>query len=169
LPPGAGVQRRRSLLWPPEGEVRGAAALARREDLPLPANRVNSGANPTSGGRMRISQSDLGTALGVTIEENRIDASNAEELKSAVEELVDAGHATLVIDMSQVEFIDSRGLGTCIALMKLLEKRGALGLCGLQPNVRGVFRLTRLDRVFRIFPDLAAAAAAPITPTPPRA
>jgi len=118
---------------------------------------------------MRISQSDLGTALGVTIEENRIDASNAEELKSAVEELVDAGHATLVIDMSQVEFIDSRGLGTCIALMKLLEKRGALGLCGLQPNVRGVFRLTRLDRVFRIFPDLAAAAAAPITPTPPRA
>ncbi|MBF0482106.1 MAG: STAS domain-containing protein [Desulfovibrionaceae bacterium] len=118
---------------------------------------------------MLISQSDLGTALGVTIEENRIDASNAEEFKATVEALVAAGHAKLVIDMSKVEFIDSRGLGTCIALMKLVEKEGVLGLCGLQHNVLGVFRLTRLDRVFRIFPDLAAAAAAPLTPAPPRA
>jgi anti-sigma B factor antagonist len=118
---------------------------------------------------MHISQSDLGTALGVTIEENRIDASNAEEFQAAVAALVDEGHTALVIDMSKVEFIDSRGLGTCIALMKLLEKTGALGLCGLQPNVMGVFRLTRLDRVFRIFPNLAAAAAGPLTPSPPRA
>jgi anti-sigma B factor antagonist len=118
---------------------------------------------------MLISERDLGSAYAVTVEEDRIDASNAEAFSTAVEAIVEAGHTTLILDLSKVVFIDSRALGACITLFKLMEKKGALCLCGLQPNVMGVFRLTRLDRVFRIFPDQAAALAAPIAPATPRA
>ncbi len=56
-----------------------------------------------------------------------------------------------VLDLGEVEFIDSSGLGAAIALLKRVAERGGdLKLCGMNRRVRMVFEITRAHRVFDI-------------------
>lgn len=66
----------------------------------------------------------------------------------------------VVLDLSDVTFLDSSGLGALVAAMKLIAPQ-RLDLAGLTPNVARVFRLTRMDTVFVIHPTAAEAAGAP--------
>ena len=59
-----------------------------------------------------------------------------------------------MLDLSQVTFVDSSGLGAIVAAMKHLEAGRRLDLAGLTPDVAKVFRLTRMDTIFTIHPDL---------------
>jgi anti-sigma B factor antagonist len=67
----------------------------------------------------------------------------------------------LVVDLSQVTYIDSAGLAALIQAMQKMEAYdGKFLLAGLQETVRSIFEISRLDQVFRIFPDTDAALAA---------
>lgn len=96
-----------------------------------------------------------GTAdqLVVQVMEDRIDAASAISFKDRMRELVARGTGVVVLDLSQVRFLDSSGLGAVVAVMKLLSPR-RLELAGLTPTVEKVFRLTRMDSVFVIHPSL---------------
>ena len=99
---------------------------------------------------MNISTQELGDALVVTMEEQRLDAAVALSFKEAVREaLVQPGNP-VILDMSRVDFLDSSGLGAVVAVMKLLGSDRRLELSGLTPNVAKVFRLTRMDTVFTL-------------------
>ena len=64
----------------------------------------------------------------------------------------------VVLDLSQVSFIPSLGLGTLVMLMRNLKKNGQrLLLVGVQPEVRTVFAITRLDKLFEMHANLEAA------------
>jgi anti-sigma B factor antagonist len=78
----------------------------------------------------------------------RLDVSGAPTLKEAVGEAVKNGKPRLVIDLEGVSFVDSTGLGSVIAALKLVRSsKGDLRLAA--PNqVRVVLELTTLDRVF---------------------
>ncbi|MBU0504713.1 MAG: STAS domain-containing protein [bacterium] len=71
------------------------------------------------------------------------------------DKLVTASHAhenDVVLDFSQVTFIDSSCLGTLVSLAKnLRENKGDIKLSNLRDDVRSIFQITRLDRVFEIF------------------
>lgn len=57
-----------------------------------------------------------------------------------------------VLDMSQLQFVDSSGLGAILSCLRELNKRdGDLSLCGLTKPVRTLFELVRMHRVFEIF------------------
>jgi anti-sigma B factor antagonist len=57
-----------------------------------------------------------------------------------------------VIDMEQVEFMDSAGLGTLIAVFKRVSERGGdMKIAALQKKPRMVFEITRAYKVFEIF------------------
>jgi anti-anti-sigma factor len=65
--------------------------------------------------------------------------------------------ATLLVDLGQVEFIDSAGLMVLVAahsMAQRLNKR--ISLCSISYSVRMIFELTQLDRVFEIFDGHAA-------------
>ncbi len=66
------------------------------------------------------------------------------------------GDQAVLLDLSEVEFLDSSGLGAVVAARKLLGKRNQLALAGLQPAVEKVLRLTHMDRVFPIYPNADA-------------
>ncbi len=66
---------------------------------------------------------------------------------------------TVLLDMSEVEFLDSSGLGAVVAARKMLGSNRTLALAGLQPAVDKVMRLTHMDRVFPIYPDTEAFLA----------
>lgn len=100
----------------------------------------------------RINDVDLVKTTG------ELTASSSPELKAKLNSMIKAGKTTLLIDMSEVVFIDSSGLGALVAcLQRVSEAGGVLKIFGLQDHPRKVFFLTRLDRVFDIFDDREAA------------
>jgi anti-sigma B factor antagonist len=67
----------------------------------------------------------------------------------------------MVIDLSDVTYIDSAGLAALIQAMQKVEAYGGkFSLAGLQETVRSIFEISRLNQVFQIFPDTDAALAA---------
>lgn len=76
-----------------------------------------------------------------------LDYQGGGELRELLKTL--AAGQRIVLDLSQVPFIDSHGLLALISGQKAaLQQRGELVLSGVTPQVRRVLQLTRLDRVF---------------------
>ena len=102
---------------------------------------------------------DLNTKDNVTvfIIRGRLDAVAATQVKARLEILSEPDRK-MVIDMDQVEFIDSSGLGALIACLRRFRKiNGDIKLACLNSNVRQVFELTRAFRLFDIFDSSTAA------------
>lgn len=97
----------------------------------------------------------------VKVEETRIDAMVAIRFKDEMRAATQTESARVILDLSEVAFVDSSGLGAIVAAMKALGGTRRLDLSGLRPNVEKVFRLTRMDSVFHIYPDVEAALAGP--------
>ena len=90
-------------------------------------------------------------ALTVRVREPRLDASKALDFKEKMRELIQQGHRTILLNLGEVEFMDSSGLGALVSSLKMLGRGGKLALCEIQEPVRALLRTTRLDRVFPIF------------------
>lgn len=92
---------------------------------------------------------------GITVlfvREDRLDANNSEDLKSELRRLFEKGTKDLIIDLKEVLFIDSSGLGVLVSGYKNASTlHGTLKLSNLQTQVKSMFELTRLHRVFDIF------------------
>ena len=82
--------------------------------------------------------------------QRRIDASVADDFKHQMISLAKDGPRHLMVDISDVDFIDSSGLGAIIAALKQLGPEGELTVCGAQEPVLNLFKLTRMDRVFEM-------------------
>ena len=66
----------------------------------------------------------------------------------------------LVIDLQEVAYIDSSGIGMLVEIFRRVRAYGgSLRLCGLGERVLGVFEITKLDKFFRIYPGQAEALA----------
>ena len=64
---------------------------------------------------------------------------------------IEKGHNTFLIDLEGVDYIDSSGLGTLVAIHKrALQNGGSVVIKGLHGLVKDLFELTRLDKVFEI-------------------
>jgi len=87
----------------------------------------------------------------------RLDASVSAAFKEAIAREMGDEPCALIVDFSKVDFIDSSGLGTLVSLMKMMNGKGEMVLCALNPGIKNMFTLTRMDRIFRISADRAAA------------
>lgn len=101
---------------------------------------------------MQLETQEQGDIVIIHVKEERMDAHNSGTFKEQMLSLFDEGRCRLIIDLSTVRFVDSSGLGALVSGFKNASARdGNLKLCGLQPQVRSMFELTRLHRVFEIF------------------
>jgi len=108
---------------------------------------------------MNLNRQDYNDAILITVAEARIDATVAIQFKDKLRELTDGGPARVVLDLGQVQFLDSSGLGAVVGAMKQLGPDRKLELADLTPVVEKVMRLTRMDTVFTIHSDRSAALA----------
>jgi len=106
---------------------------------------------------MELTHKDLDGVRLITIAADRLDAAAAIRFKDDMRALTEDGPERILLDMSQVDFLDSSGLGAVVAAMKQLGGGRALELAGLTPTVGKVFSLTRMDTVFTIYPDVPSA------------
>lgn len=102
------------------------------------------------------------TDKGVTViaPSGRLDVAGAPALKTAIADAVKNGPSRLVIDMEGVSFVDSSGLGSVIAGLKMVRtSQGDLRLAAPNQQVRVVLELTTLDRVFPYYASVEEALA----------
>lgn len=90
-----------------------------------------------------------------------IDVYTAPKLRDRISELVADGNYNLVIDMENVDFLDSTGLGVLVGgLKKLRAHDGSMQLICTQERLLKIFRITQLAKVFAIYESQADALAA---------
>ncbi len=90
-----------------------------------------------------------------------VDLYVAGELRDRLAEATDAGTKTILLDFSDVTFVDSMGLGVLVGGMKRLRAAGGeLHLVVSTPEVQRILEMTRMDRVIPLHENLAAGLAA---------
>ncbi len=93
--------------------------------------------------------------------EGEIDLHVSPRISASLGAMINEKPKQVVVDLTNVSYIDSSGLAVLIEGMQNVEAYGGkFALAGLQANVRPIFEIARLDQVFRIFPDTDAALAA---------
>ena len=101
----------------------------------------------------------INTATVVALD-GEIDLIRSPQLRDELMALLNADVQHLVIDLSQVPFMDSSGVATLVEALQVQRRKDyKLVLCGMQTKVRSIFEISRLDMVFTIVDDAAAAAA----------
>jgi anti-sigma B factor antagonist len=95
----------------------------------------------------------------ILLKVRRLDASAAPGFKQAVLSVIESGESRLVLDLTEVVFIDSSGLGAMVSVLKALGGRGMFALCNASVGVLSLFRLTRMDKVFPILSSRDEAVA----------
>ncbi|HTZ08899.1 MAG TPA: STAS domain-containing protein [Acidimicrobiales bacterium] len=90
-----------------------------------------------------------------------VDLATAPRLAEHLEGLGESGATTVVVDLTEVRFVDSTALGVLVAAMKRLRAGGGdLRLVVTEPHLAKVFSITGLDDVFAIYPTTADAVSA---------
>jgi anti-sigma B factor antagonist len=91
-----------------------------------------------------------------------VDMNTSSDVRNAIAQIFkqeSSGMKALLIDLSQVRYMDSSGIATLIEGMQNCMKKGALlRLCELSPSVRDVFEMARLASVFEIYSTIGEAS-----------
>lgn len=98
---------------------------------------------------------------GVTVEalEGRVVlGEESTALREKVKSLLSGGKKKIVLNMADVSYIDSSGLGTLVAAHTSASTQGAtLKLCNLGVKFREILQVTKLMTVFEVYPTETAA------------
>jgi anti-anti-sigma factor len=83
-----------------------------------------------------------------------LDTDTAPQLETRINESIDSSVTTLILDMKDLEFLSSAGLGVIFMTMKELNNRqGKIMLINLQPQVQRVFEIIKALDGMNIFKD----------------
>lgn len=91
-----------------------------------------------------------------TLDEDNLNSLIAPDLKSEFVVLSNEGVENLILNLSNVEFVDSSGLSAILTANRLWKAIGSFVLTGIdQPNVKKLIEISRLDSVLTIVPTVA--------------
>jgi anti-sigma B factor antagonist len=89
-----------------------------------------------------------------------LDAANSQILRDHLVASIEGEGRVLVLDLADVDYIDSVGLGTLVSgLKRATERNTQLRLVCTKPQIHKVLSITGLIRVFEVYGDRAAALA----------
>jgi anti-sigma B factor antagonist len=108
---------------------------------------------------MNITERDE-NGIAVFVLEGRIDSEGAVTLDTTLLAGVEAGKHKMILDMAQVQYVNSAALRTLADVITTnREKGGDLKLAALSPKVKRVFQLVGFDRFSAIYSTVEAAIA----------
>ena len=100
----------------------------------------------------------VGNVTVVTPLINRLDSMCTLEFKKAMRRAISGSDGTMVLNMQEVEFLDSSGLGAVVAMAKVLGGDRKLEINNLNTMVAKVFDLSLMDQIFAIHETAPKAA-----------
>lgn len=90
-----------------------------------------------------------------------LDFDMAPQLKRCLMGRIDGGQRIIVVDLTEVGFVDSTAIGVLVGVLKRLElENGFLAVVCDNDNVRGIFELVGLDNIIPLFASYDEAVAA---------
>ncbi len=88
----------------------------------------------------------------------QLEGEQSRLFKDRIREVINGRSSWVIVDLKNVDFIDSSGLGALISALKMLRSNGGdLVLSSMSTQVRTVFEITRLLRVFEVHEDSDSA------------
>jgi anti-sigma B factor antagonist len=109
---------------------------------------------------MEIPVDNLDGVAVAAVPVDELDASNSTEFKRDITPVLQS-QTKLVLDLSQLRFVDSSGLGAMLSCLRQLSAKGGdLKLCAMSKQVRALFELVRMHRIFDIYPSKEEAVRA---------
>lgn len=104
---------------------------------------------------------DQNPELATITPEGEVDLNVSRDFQLALRQTIDQKPSKLVVDLSQVPYMDSSGVATLVDALQQARKIGSeLVICGMQPKVLSIFEITRLNDVFKIVKTLDEARLA---------
>jgi len=99
-------------------------------------------------------------SLAVLSLSGRLDLASGATLKEQVKRLTQSNTTQVHLNLSEVEFINSSGLGALVSIMKEIRlQKGRLTLSNLASYVQEIFEITQLSHIFEIYPTEEEAVA----------
>jgi anti-anti-sigma factor len=93
-----------------------------------------------------------GNTVIVLTPAGRLDITTAWQFRLKLQECIAKHSRHIVVNLAQVNFIDSSGLTSLVAGMRDADKvKGSFRICNVHPEAKLVFEVTMMDTVFEIF------------------
>lgn len=108
-------------------------------------------------GAFGVIQSQPDESTSIVALEGELDLERAPSLKWALVDSLDAGYKQLVVDLTQVRFMDSTALSVLVGVNKSLDAGARMAIVCTNQNVLKIFELSGMDAAFAIFPTLEQA------------
>lgn len=81
-----------------------------------------------------------------------VDLYNVSELKKALFSITDGKFSSVVVDMANVNYMDSSGIGALVAGQKKMKAHnGKFALMNIHDDVLNILKLATLDKFFKIY------------------
>jgi len=110
--------------------------------------------------RFDLREHEIDPCTTVIAVAGELHVTTAPEFSASLNHAIAGGKTAVVLDMTDVAFIDSTGLSVLLnALRRVTRREGRLALVCTNPTVLRLFEITRLDTTFDIRPDVDAAVA----------
>ncbi|MCS7076522.1 MAG: STAS domain-containing protein [Bacteroidia bacterium] len=94
----------------------------------------------------------------ITLEENKLDARIAPDLKSEFTIISNRGIRNIILDLSKVSFVDSSGLSAVLLGQRTCKSMGGIMvLCNVKDTVMKILKIAQLDQNIDILPTLDEA------------
>ena len=106
---------------------------------------------------MEIIMREDGNICVLTLK-GRLDLASGTALKEETKKFFDMDKSSIHLNLSEVEFINSSGLGALVSIMKETRTRkGRLTMSDMASYVKEIFEITQLSHIFEIFETEAEA------------
>ncbi|HKI90429.1 MAG TPA: STAS domain-containing protein [Draconibacterium sp.] len=94
----------------------------------------------------------------IKVDSDRLNTNNAPDLKSEIVVVNNGGEKNIILDLSKVTYCDSSGLRAVLVANRLCEDAiGTFIVCGLQPDVENLVKISMLHTVLLITDTVEAA------------
>ncbi|MBU1366813.1 MAG: STAS domain-containing protein [Candidatus Omnitrophica bacterium] len=90
--------------------------------------------------------------------QGEVNLDTSPDLRKRFDSFISSNTKKIIINFSDVPYIDSSGLATLIELLQRLRKiDGKFRICNMSEKVRSIFEITKLCKLFEIFDTQSAA------------
>ncbi len=89
--------------------------------------------------------------------EGEVDAVTCDELQQKIDDLIEKGASSILLDLAGVDYISSAGLRVLLSTAKKLYSKGVFAISRPKPTVAEILEMVGLASVISVYDDLEAA------------
>ena len=109
---------------------------------------------------LEIAQREMNGIYLLALKGRLVLGEESSGLLTMIDNLLASGATRMVINLEQVNYVDSAGLGALIEVQRKTKAQGGgLKLCHLRPNLKQALEMAKLLPIFETSPDETAAVA----------